>query len=897
MRLFGYYAIHSFVNQLKKILKPGILIFILVCGLMGGLIGFGVARLEETSETRKEEMVESEEEIPEDEPAEEEPEITGAFPIKVEDGVLIFDTEGVYFEILFRDAMELLLLLVILVVIFYSMLSADKNGSKIFLMADVNLLFSAPMKPQSVLLFRLMCQFGTMLLATFYLTFQIPNLVLNAGLSIWSCVALLLVWFGTLIVSKLLQIMLYTIFSTHIHLKKYLSPAIYGTIFLILAGYAAYVKTTGLGYVDGAVGFFNSPASRWIPFVGWLKGLFLYTSEENFAMAAAVGGLLIIAVILLGIIIWKLKADFYEDAMAKSQETASLQEAAKEGRTIVFKAKTRSEKIKRNDFNRGYGASVFFTKSLYNRFRFARFGIFTKTVLTYLAVVGGAWFLNWQFATPFTYTIIVMAIGVFVFFRGLGNPLGEDTMMSFFIMIPENTWLKLFWSVLAGTVNCLLDILPALVLAAILTRTAPLQAMAWIFFLLSVDLYSSIVSSFIGLAIPQSIGQTLKTLIIILFVYFGLLPDILAIALGYVFEHVLTGILAAVLANIVLSAIFYLLTPLFLEPKKGSRPDVPVLDPEKVQEAKKVFAWLAFAAAVILGGGSLLQIGLVRVIDNCLPSFWDNSYALWIATFFPIYLIAFPVGIVMMKKVPARTLEQNDWSLGQMVRFFFVCVGFMYLGNLIGALVNFTIGLYLPQTPINPLETFATEGALWIRILFLVILAPCLEELIFRKTLIDRMSIYGEKAAIVTSAVMFGLFHGNFSQFFYATALGIIFAYVYVRSGKLRYSIALHMIINFMGSIFSVWLLEHATMDLETLDALGEGAKLSFATWGFLGYVLFMILGSVAGLLILGICRERIHFLPTETELGKGQVFKTAFLNWGMGAFMVVSGVLFWMAL
>ena len=45
MKLFGYYAWHSFVNQVRKMLKTWVLIFILVCMLIGGLIGGGAAKL------------------------------------------------------------------------------------------------------------------------------------------------------------------------------------------------------------------------------------------------------------------------------------------------------------------------------------------------------------------------------------------------------------------------------------------------------------------------------------------------------------------------------------------------------------------------------------------------------------------------------------------------------------------------------------------------------------------------------------------------------------------------------------------------------------------------------------------------------------------------------------
>ena len=44
MRLFGYYALHSVFNQIRKLFKTWVLVLILVCALFGGLIlAFGGA--------------------------------------------------------------------------------------------------------------------------------------------------------------------------------------------------------------------------------------------------------------------------------------------------------------------------------------------------------------------------------------------------------------------------------------------------------------------------------------------------------------------------------------------------------------------------------------------------------------------------------------------------------------------------------------------------------------------------------------------------------------------------------------------------------------------------------------------------------------------------------------
>ena len=58
MRMIGYYAVHSFLNQLKKIFKTWVLVFILACALIGGLIGAGIGALSEAAEENQPEAAE-----------------------------------------------------------------------------------------------------------------------------------------------------------------------------------------------------------------------------------------------------------------------------------------------------------------------------------------------------------------------------------------------------------------------------------------------------------------------------------------------------------------------------------------------------------------------------------------------------------------------------------------------------------------------------------------------------------------------------------------------------------------------------------------------------------------------------------------------------------------------
>lgn len=576
MRLFLYYSLHSLKNQLKKLFRTWVMIFILICAVIGGAIGFGAAVLTDIAEEKNSE-ISSEAFIPDEEYTDSEEDLAGLDEPDPDAEEISVDFFGSFLDrIETTDFMELVIGLILLIMFFYEAFSADTNGSKIFLPADVNILFASPMKPQSVLMFRLMTQLGMILFASIYLLFQLPNLVLNVGMSTWAAVSLLAAWILTVMTGKLLQLLLYTICSTNPRIKERLRPVLYSLITLLLLGCGFFWKKSGLSLPRAVVQFFNAKGTRLIPFWGWIKGFCMYAVEDNPAgtlgsLAAVIAGMGVLIYV-----IWHIKADFYEDAMHKTEEMAELmakvQSEESSGLIFVKRKKDRSEKLRRDNLNHGWGANVFFFKSLYNRFRFARLGIFTKTAVTYLAAavivsLAAGFILE---AQDSGLTPVAITLGVLVFFRSLGNPLEEDTKMDFFRLIPESAWSKVFWSLLGGTVNCLLDLLPAFLAAVLLLQENPLKALTWILVILSVDFYATNVGVFINLSVPVSAGKTIKQIIQFMFIYFGLLPDIALLAICTVFLNLGIGAAAATIFNIGLGFLFFAFSPIFLEPKGGN---------------------------------------------------------------------------------------------------------------------------------------------------------------------------------------------------------------------------------------------------------------------------------------------------------------------------------------
>lgn len=306
---------------------------------------------------------------------------------------------------------------------------------------------------------------------------------------------------------------------------------------------------------------------------------------------------------------------------------------------------------------------------------------------------------------------------------------------------------------------------------------------------------------------------------------------------------------------------------------------------------RKAFSTIGFAMLVVIAVSTLLQLALSLLFSN-LGEGEFSSWGLWIATFVPIYCVGMPLGLLFMRRVPRCKIEEHRLSGKEMLILLPMCFCLMYAGNLVGTLLSMLLSGGSAQ---NALLDYAMDNNP-LKILVIVILAPVLEEYICRKQIIDRVKQYGEKTAVFCSAMVFALFHMNLYQFFYAFALGWIFAYIYLRTGRLRYSIILHAVINFMGSVVAPLVLGmmderllEGSFDFAAVAELGEEVLAMLP--GLVAYVLYsnLLMGlSIAGLVLIIVKRKKILWKESEAALPAGTAAKTAWLNPGMTVYVLL---------
>jgi sodium transport system permease protein len=127
------------------------------------------------------------------------------------------------------------------------------------------------------------------------------------------------------------------------------------------------------------------------------------------------------------------------------------------------------------------------------------------------------------------------------------------------------------------------------------------------------------------------------------------------------------------------------------------------------------------------------------------------------------------------------------------------------------------LALPSPSSGLAEMEALFSDLSLW-QVFLLGSLSPAIcEEFVFRGVFLGLLRRFGKpRAAVVTTAVFFGLIHLSVFRFVPTAALGLILALLVVRTGSILPSMLFHAVYN--GSLLwgGAWVAEHgAPIDLQ----------------------------------------------------------------------------------
>lgn len=275
-----------------------------------------------------------------------------------------------------------------------------------------------------------------------------------------------------------------------------------------------------------------------------------------------------------------------------------------------------------------------------------------------------------------------------------------------------------------------------------------------------------------------------------------------------------------------------------------------------------------------------LFIGLFISMIN--PNLLSNQTMMTFFSAIWTYLLPLPIFIYIMRKTEAKTLEKHKMT----VKTFVICISItmflMWIGNIMGVIITSGIGSLIQHEVANPIHDVINNSGLVANLIIITTIAPIFEELIFRKLLIDRTIKYGGTISVLLSGLLFAFFHGNLNQFFYAFLLGGFFAIIYIKTGQIKYTIGLHMIINFIGSVVSLFV-------SQPLMDLANGSVISpTSTFGVILYILITLGLTVMGLIYSIKYFDKSRFDGSEKEIILKNPVSTILLNPGIICFILL---------
>lgn len=134
---------------------------------------------------------------------------------------------------------------------------------------------------------------------------------------------------------------------------------------------------------------------------------------------------------------------------------------------------------------------------------------------------------------------------------------------------------------------------------------------------------------------------------------------------------------------------------------------------------------------------------------------------------------------------------------------------------------------------------FPTDNVWWLLLSIVVqgMLPAFCEDLIFRGVILQGFrKNFSDKIAIIFSAAMFALMHGNIAQLIYPFLLGLVLGWIVVRTGSLWLSMIIHFVNNAIVLIFN-----HFSIDIAPFANVWWYYILAFVTLALTFVIIYLL--------------------------------------------------------
>lgn len=344
---------------------------------------------------------------------------------------------------------------------------STKNGASFFRQADTQLLFSSPLKPQTVLLYGMLSQITSMIMGSLFILYQIPSLT-RAGFSVAKIIIFLLLWGYSLWLYQCIGMAIYSKTYISERRRKIASIVVLSLPLVLLVVFGlSYLQNQNLA--EALKALLIHPIARLFPVAGWLsetvRGLM---GGMTLTSWMAVAGIALTPWIIL-FYLYRQPLDYYEDALAIINKQIDTNQSREELAREAAMVRTAKRKVRGTGLGRGFGASAVFFRQLREKKRTRPWLIGWQTIVFAVAVViaSQAFLKKDQDLTGY---IILHGVLYFVsYFVSMGTTLPTELDYAQFFILPCRPRSLIFHSTMLGVLISALDFIPALILIGVMS--------------------------------------------------------------------------------------------------------------------------------------------------------------------------------------------------------------------------------------------------------------------------------------------------------------------------------------------------------------------------------------------------------------------------------------------
>lgn len=247
---------------------------------------------------------------------------------------------------------------------------------------------------------------------------------------------------------------------------------------------------------------------------------------------------------------------------------------------------------------------------------------------------------------------------------------------------------------------------------------------------------------------------------------------------------------------------------------------------------------------------------------------YDVVYELYTALIYALPLLLAIIPIPLLTRIPLKVAlpmrkpQARIAVPGVMTALGSSVIGITIAGVLLTLFQTAGLGYDVPTPPVPE-----TGIGVAMYLFTLSVLPAILEEILFRGFILQSLRRFGDLFAVMISALIFALVHGNFAQLPNAFIMGVTIAFLAVKIGSLIPGMILHFINNFGASVLDVFLISKTENEVLA----------SVYSLGYMGLYFFV---GVIGVIILLVRDDKFFTLVEyKSPLTVGQRTKAFFLQ------------------